>query len=172
MTEEEMFAHVARVEAEKDWLRCDQRIKGKQLSFDEAVFEASRSRLNSILMNVAGFPNIPVGDEILEQWKSFCISQIRMIVDPALCKLFSELDPCWGHDHNAGRRHNVLSKDHDLLKPRAKKLVRKIDGNLEGRIFKQRYTAVLIRTAEQMNTTNWPLLARGFYASYSRTGPS
>jgi len=168
MTEEEMAAHVERVEAEKERLREDERLTGKSLSFDEAVFEASKARLNSYLADVSGFPDMPDRNELVEKWKVICIGQIKSIVNPTVCQLFAQLDPIWGHYDNIGRRYPVMRKNHDLVVPRAKRLVSRLDGRLSGREFKKRYTAILIRTAEQMNTTDWPTLARSFYVGYGR----
>lgn len=172
MTEDEMAAHIERVEAEKERLRDDHRLTGRRLSFDEAVFEASKARLNSYLANASGFPDMPERHELLEKWKSICISQIKEIVNPTVCKLFAQLDPIWGHHNNPGKRFHVMSQDHDLVVPRAKRLVSRLDGRLSGREFKKRYTAILIRTAEQMNTTDWQALARAFYAGYGKGQPA
>lgn len=164
MTEEEIKAHTKRVEDAKANLRSDQRLR-PSLSYDEAVFKAAKPALKRFLSDVAVLPDISEYGDLFAAYETFCISQIRAIVDTALCVMLSR--PCAPVQQRAGRRERVVTRDNDLLVPRAKRLVNTLEGRLPGTAFSNRYVSILVETEDLMNTTNWKSLARSFYNAYA-----
>lgn len=165
MTKDELDAHIARVEAQKDKLRHHPKWH-PSLSYDEAVYRVAKPTLIRFLSDVAFLPDISESGNFYFEFEKFCLEQIRQIVDTALCILLSK--PFSPMRQRPGRRAKVVTRDHDLLVPRAKSLIYALEGRLSGPDFSKRYSSVLFETEDLMNTTDWKRLARGFCSAYAK----
>ena len=160
MTEAEEKVEFARIEAQKEALRDHKKVRDK-LSFDEAVFDAAKPKLKKILEEVSACSNIYDGTDLFQKYQTFCVDQIKKIVDLQICQLLTR--PQTNHVTRPGRHSPVIRRDHDLLVSHSKYLVEVVEKPKSWIARRKRYRSIAMTVEQTMNAIDWRGLTVSFY---------
>jgi len=135
----------------------------RDCTFDEALFHIVKDKLKKKLSDVSEAGTVSEQSRLYENFKAFAIRQIELLVDTAIYALYATDNPLAGHQNRQGKRENLVSVRHDVLKKRARHLVE----SLQPELGSQRITGITVTVADVMNTTDWERLTRVFWRSYA-----
>ncbi|WP_150125889.1 hypothetical protein [Brevundimonas sp. LM2] len=134
----------------------------RNCTFDEALFQIVKDKLKANLSEVSEAGTISEQSQLYLRFKDFVIRQIEQLVDTAIHALYETDNPLAGHQTRPGRRVNLISPHHDVIRRRARHLVEQLQPELGAK----RITGIRLTVADVMNTTDWERLTRVFWRSY------
>lgn len=163
LSEREFAAHCQRVEGEKESLRDDRKLR-ENLSFDEAIFDAAKSKLTELLCEHSTFRDITEHTRIFKDYRASCLDQIKAIVDVQICMILSR--PTATFQKKPGRRPQIVCNEHDLLVRRTNRLIERLDSRATRRERKLRAKLVRLTIEETMSTIEWSKFTASFVSTY------